>query len=171
VRWLLACQKSGYLRTLLRARGHDAWTCDLEPAEDGSEFHLQMDAKRAALQYWDALFACPECRFLCSSGQHRTDKPGQRTQGDVEAAVDFFMFFVDLPIPLKAIENSIGIMSTRYRKPDQIIHPYQFGDDASKATCLWLFDLPPLMPTKPFPPRLVMHNGKMRARWGNQTDS
>ena len=168
MRWLLACQKSGLFRQLLRNMGHDAWTCDLEPSEDDSPYHLQCDVSTIAYDgTWDAMYACPECRFLCSSGQHRTNKPGQRTSADVDRAAEFFMLLVNAPIRRKAIENSVGIMSTRYRKPDQIIQPYNFGEDASKATCLWLFDLPSLFPTRIIFGRVV--NGKRR--WANQTDS
>lgn len=168
MRWLLGCQKSGLLRELLRARGHDAYTCDLEPAEDGSPFHLQ----RSVLDViepgrWDAAIFMPECRYLCSSGQHRTGKPGQRTQMDVDAAVAFFMALVNAPIERIAIENSIGIMSTIYREPDQIIQPHEFGEDASKATCLWLKGFPPLFPTRIVYPRMV----DRKPRWANQTDS
>jgi hypothetical protein len=162
MRWLLSCQKSTLLRDLLRLLGHDAWTCDLQPCEGDPTYHLQRDAIEVAYDgSWDAMFACPECRCLCSSGQHRNDKPGQRTTLDVEAA--------DAPIPLIAVENSIGIMSSRYRKPDQIIQPYQFGDDASKSTCLWLKRLPRRVaePEWYVQPRMV--NGK--PRWANQTDS
>lgn len=170
MRWLLACQKSSLFRDLLRAYGHDAWTCDLEPSEGDPQYHLQMDAVEVAYSGgWDAMYACPECRYLCSSGQHRNDKPGQRTTADVDAAASFFMKMVNAPIKHKAIENSIGIMSSRYRKPDQIIQPYQFGDDASKGTCLWLENFPKLTvdPALYVQPRMV--NGK--PRWANQTDS
>jgi hypothetical protein len=200
MRWLLACQKSGLLRQLLREMGHDAWTCDLEPAEDGSEFHITRDVLKVLEDCpecdgtgnfyrndedndnlpcdfcngtgnpgWDAMFACPGCRHLCSSGHHRTGKPGQRTAKDVEDAVDFFMRLACAPIKLKAVENSVGIMSTRWRKPDQIIQPYQFGDDASKGTCLWFEGLPKLIidPAQYVQPRIV--DGKKR--WANQTDS
>lgn len=170
MRWLLACNKSGLFRDLLRLQGHDAWTNDIEPAEDDSPYHIQGDALEVSWgMEWDAMFACPECRYLCSSGQHRTGKPGQRTQEDVENAARFFMALVYAPIPRIAVENSIGIMSTRYRKPDQIIQPYQFGEDASKSTCLWLKNFPKLVIDRAdyYPPRIV--NGKKR--WGNQTDS
>lgn len=168
MRWLLGCQKSGLLRQLLRARGHDAYTCDLEISEDVSIFHRQRDVLHVAYEEkWDRAIFMPECRFLSSSGQHRTGKPGQRSQEDVEAAVEFFMKLANAPIEKIAIENSIGIMSTRWRKPDQIIHPWMFGNDASKGTCLWLKGFPRLLPTDFIEPRWV--DGK--PRWANQTDS
>ncbi len=175
MRWLLGCMKSGELRELLRAHGHVAYTCDLEPAEDGSPYHLRCDV-REILQWdcagrwngsWDRAIFMPECRFLSSSGQHRTGKPNQRTQADVEAAVEFFMQCIEAPIEKIAVENSIGIMSTRYRRPDQIVHPWMFGDDASKSTCWWLKGFQPLLPTEFVEPRWV--DG--RPRWANQTDS
>jgi len=199
MKWLLACQCSPVsceLRERLIARGHDAWTCDVLPASDGSRQHIQSDAVEVAYDpccRWDAMLAMPECRFLSSSGQHRTGKPGQRTQSDVEAAVAFFMKLVKAPIRRRAIENSVGIMSSRYRKPDQIVNPYLFGDDASKTTCLWLFDLPPLLRTRYIRPRwwcksckaiiptallpvcesplCTICNGKLLPRWANQTNS
>ena len=165
MRWLLGCQRSGELRELLRARGHDAWTCDLLDAEDGSRFHFRADI-RAVIRglFWNRAIFMPECRFLSSSGQHHTGKPNQRTQADVDAAAGFFMALVNAPIEKIAVENSIGIMSTRYRKPDQIVHPWMFGDDASKATCWWLKGFPPLLPTEFIEPRWV--DGK--PRWANQ---
>lgn len=203
MRVLVACERSGVVREAFRKRGHDAWSCDLEPAMDISQFHIQKDAVevsrwpgvRSAKSYWHLMLAFPECRFLSSSGMHRTGKPNQRTQADVEAAASFFMQMVAAPVEKIAVENSIGIMSTRYRKPDQIIHPYQFGEDAEKHTCLWLKNLPRLSSTEFFLPRLVCQNrecgetltwedlplkhhiclvcnmGKMLPRWSNQTDS
>jgi len=166
MRWLLACQKSGLLRELLRARGHDAWTCDLMAAEDGSPYHIQGDAHAQACSgNWDAMIAMPECVYLCASGIHWNDRG--RGWEKTEAASRFFMDMINAPIERIAVENSVGIMSSRYRRPDQIIHPWQFGDDASKTTCLWLKNLPPLFPTRIVAPRWV--NG--RPRMANQTDS
>jgi hypothetical protein len=169
---LLACQCSGELRDLLRAAGHNAYTCDLKPAEDGSLYHYQRDAIAVSrLPGWDCMIAMPECRNLCSSGQHHNGKHGQRSFQDVEDGAEFFMALAEAPIDHKCIENSIGIMSTRYRKPDQIVHPHWFGDDASKATCLWMTNFPLLVPSDPVAPRAVIHEGKVVYRWSNQTDS
>ena len=167
MRWLLGCQRSGLLRDLLRARGHDAWTCDTEEAYEPSIYHIRLDVREVLANRWDRAIFMPECRFLSSSGQHRTGKPNQRTQADVDAAAEFFMCLVNAPIAKIAVENSIGIMSTRYRKPDQIIHPHWFGEDAEKHTCFWLKGFPNLTPTLHVAPRIV--NG--RPRWANQTDS
>jgi hypothetical protein len=167
----VACERSGVVREALRARGHDAWSCDLEPAEDGSPFHIRGDALRAAQSgRFDLMIAHPECRYLTVSGLHWNKRRPERAELTEEAA-EFALALWNLPIPRVALENPIGILSSRIRKPDQIIQPYEFGEDASKATCLWLRGLPPLRGTKRVPGRLVMHNGKLVERWANQTDS
>lgn len=115
---------------------------------------------------WDLLIAHPPCTYLCSSGLHWNNRiPGRKALTD--DAVAFAIGLMEQPIPHIAMENPIGCLSTQYRKPDQIIQPYEFGEDASKATCLWLKNLPPLEPAEYIEPRLI--NGK--PRWGNQTDS
>lgn len=167
MRVLVACESSGVVREAFRALGHSAYSCDLLPAEDGSDYHIQQDV-REVVRYdtWDLMIAHPPCTYLSSSGMHWTTR-GLRDPMLTESAVGFFMLFTRTEIPHVAIENPVGVMSTRYRKPDQYIQPYQFGEDASKKTGLWLRDLPPLVPTEYVEPRLV--NGK--ARWSNQTDS
>jgi hypothetical protein len=112
------------------------------------------------------MVAHPPCTYLSVSGMHWT-KRGLRDPQLTEDALAFVRLLMDAPVPRIAIENPISVISSRIRKPDQIIHPYQFGHDASKATCLWLKGLPPLQPTQTIEPRIV--NG--RKRWGNQTDS
>lgn len=167
MRVLVACESSGVVREAFRALGHSAYSCDLLPAEDGSDYHIQQDV-REVVRYdtWDLMIAHPPCTYLSSSGMHWTAR-GLRDPMLTESAIGFFMLFTRTEIPHVAIENPVGVMSTRYRKPDQYIQPYQFGEDASKKTGLWLHDLPPLVPTEYVEPRLV--NGK--ARWSNQTDS
>ncbi len=141
---LIACEFSGVVRRAFRDRGHDAWSCDLLPAEDGNTVHhFEADAIGAAYNPWDLVIAFPPCTHLCVSGA-RWFKNKQREQAE---SIQFFMALANLPIPRIAIENPIGIMSTRYRKPDQIIQPWQFGHGETKATCLWLKNLPPLKPT------------------------
>jgi hypothetical protein len=115
---------------------------------------------------WDLMIAHPPCTYLCSSGLHWNKRRPERAQM-TEEALQFVRSLLDAPIPRIALENPIGAISTRIRKPDQTIQPYQYGHDASKSTCLWLKGLPPLRPTKMIEPRIV--NGK--PRWGNQTDS
>jgi hypothetical protein len=112
------------------------------------------------------MIAHPPCTYLCSSGLHWNKRtPGRAAK--TEEALEFVQLLMDAPIPKIAIENPIGCISTRIRKPSQIIQPYHFGDDASKFTCLWLKGLPHLLPTDFVEPRIV--NGKRR--WANQTDS
>lgn len=142
---LVACEFSGVVREAFRKRGHDAWSCDLLPADDGSPFHLQVDVSLVIGKYeWDLMIAHPPCTYLCSSGARWWSlKKAEQTE-----AVKFFMNLVMAPIPCIAVENPIGIMSRLYRKPDQIIQPWQFGHGETKATCLWLKGLPPLIPTQ-----------------------
>ncbi len=153
------------MRRAFRAAGHDAWSCDLLPADDGGE-HLLGDVRQYLDRAWDAMIAFPDCTYVCGSGLHWNKRRPERA-AETEKAVAFFRFLWNQPIPLIAMENPVGCLSTRICKPSQIIQPHQFGDDASKATCLWLKGFPPLRGTMDFPPRLV--NGKKR--WGNQTDS
>jgi hypothetical protein len=165
VRVLVACEYSGAVRDAFRAAGHDALSCDLLPS-DGPGPHYQGDVRDIIGQGWDLMVAHPPCTYLSVSGMHWT-KRGLRDPQLTEDALAFVRLLMDAPVPRIAIENPISVISSRIRKPDQIIHPYQFGHDASKATCLWLKGLPPLQPTQTIEPRIV--NG--RKRWGNQTDS
>ena len=163
---LIACETSGVLREAFRALGAEAVSCDLLPADDGSPHHVQVDVRYIlGPDRWSLVIARPPCTYLCGSGLHWNKRRPGREKLTREAA-KFFTLFTILDCPT-AIENPVGIMSTLYRKPDQIVQPYQFGDDASKATCLWLRGLPPLRPTRHVPPRLV--DGL--PRWSNQTNS
>jgi len=143
MRVLVACEFSGVVRRAFRERGHDAWSCDLLPAEDGSEFHYQEDAISVISIGWDLMIAHPPCTHLAVSGA-RWFKDRQSEQG---LAIAFFRDMVGADVEKIAVENPIGIMSTRFRKPDQIIQPWWFGHGETKATCLWLKNLPKLMPT------------------------
>lgn len=162
---LVACEFSGIVRDEFIKRGHDAVSCDLLPTERPG-LHYQGEVEDILADGWDLMLAFPPCTYLCSSGLHWNKRHPER-EALTHEAVLFFMSLADAPIKKIAIENPIGCMSTHYRKPDQIIQPYEFGHDASKSTCLWLKGLPLLKPTKYVPGRQV--NGKMR--WGNQTDS
>jgi len=168
---IIGCERSGIVREAFRKRGHDAWSCDLEPAEDGSEHHIQSDiiVVLAESRWWDLGLFYPECTYLCSSGLHWNKRKPERAAKTEEALA--FVMSLQLSASVRCdkwcIENSIGCLSTRWRKPDQIIQPHQFGHAASKATCLWLHGLPKLKPTHYIEPRLV--DGK--PRWANQTDS
>lgn len=179
MRVLLGCESSGVVRRAFRALGHESWSCDFLPADDGSEFHYQCNVREVVGMGWDLAIFFPTCTYLTGSAEwaygdgpyHQKVKTGTlvglaRRQAR-EEALDFVKFLWGLPIPKIAIENPVGCLSTRFRKPSQIIHPWMFGDDASKATCLWLKGLPLLAPTLTVEPRIV--DGKNR--WGNQTDS
>lgn len=167
MRVLVACESSGTVRNAFRALGHDAWSCDILPSDDGSEYHIQANARSVLDNYdWDLLIAHPPCTYLSVSGMHWTTR-GLRDPKLTEDALDFVKVFMEANVDRICIENPVSIISSRIRKPDQIIQPWQFGHDASKKTCLWLKNLPKLQPTKFIEPRMV--DGK--ARWSNQTDS
>ena len=167
MRVLVACEYSGRVRNAFAALGHEVFSADFEPAEDGSPFHHQGDCFDLIDQLpFDLMIAHPPCTYLSVSGMHWTTR-GLRDPKLTEDALEFVQRLMDAPIARIAIENPVSVISSRIRKPDQIISPHQFGEDASKKTCLWLTNLPPLIPTKLVPPRMV--NGK--PRWGNQTDS
>ena len=142
MRVLVACEFSGIVREAFRARGHDAWSCDLLPADDNSLFHIQADVLKLINAGWDMMIAHPPCTHLAVSGA-RWFKDKQLEQAE---AIAFFMSLIAAKIPKIVVENPISIMSTRYRKPDQIIQPWQFGHGETKATCLWLKGLQPLEP-------------------------
>jgi hypothetical protein len=143
MRVLIACEYSGRVREAFRARGHDAWSCDLLPADDNSPYHIQDDVSRHLHKGWELMIAHPPCTHLAVSGA-RWFKDKQQEQ---EEALRFVLFLMNAPIDKIAIENPISIISTRIRKPDQIIQPWQFGHGETKATCLWLKNLPKLEPT------------------------
>ncbi len=146
MRVLIACEYSGRVRDAFRALGHDAWSCDLLPSESDPEFHFQCDINDVPMSYgdqWDLMIAHPPCTHLAVSGS-RWFKDKVAEQAD---ALEFVRMLMDAPIPKIAIENPISVISSRIRKPDQIIQPWQFGHGETKATCLWLKGLPKLTPT------------------------
>lgn len=143
---LVACEESQEVCKAFRARGHDAFSCDLVPCSGGHpEWHLQQDVLPLLRGSWDLIIAHPPCTDLASSGARWF--PEKRRDGRQQRAIEFFMAFVNCDCPRLAIENPVGIMSTQYRKLDQIIQPWQFGHGETKATCLWLRGLPPLVST------------------------
>ena len=162
---LVACEYSGTVRDAFIRAGHDAMSCDLLPT-DAPGPHYQGSVLDILSNGWDLMIAHPPCTYLCSSGLHWNKRRPERAR-QTEKAILFVQQLLDAPIPMIALENPIGCISTRIRKPDQTIQPWQYGHDASKATCLWLKGLPLLRPTDFVAPRVV--NGK--SRWGNQTDS
>ena len=175
---LIACEYSGRVRDALIKRGHIAISCDLLPTESPGP-HYQCDVREVLSENWDAVIAFPDCTYVCGSGWHwvkrgRIESDGRPRIEHVHEAVAFAKMFINgketAHIPHRAVENPIGRLSTLIRKPDQIIQPYHFGDDASKATCLWIEGLPNLIippENEWIKPRIV--NGKKR--WSNQTDS
>lgn len=155
MRVLVGCEYSGRVRDAFIARGHDAWSCDLLPTDvPGPHFQEDLLEVIASNGPWDMLIAFPPCTYLCVSGMHRTTR-GLRDPQLTEDALHFVNTLLNCDIPKIAIENPVGVISTRIRKPDQIIQPYDFGEDASKKTCLWLNGLPKLAPTLRIPGRKV----------------
>lgn len=145
---LVACEESQAVTIELRELGHEAYSCDIEPCSGGHpEWHLQQDVMPLLKEQWDMILAFPPCTHLCSAGQHWFSR-GIKDSKLRDDAVDFFMAFVNVDCDRVAIENPVGIMSTKYRKPDQKIHPWQFGHPMSKTTCLWLKGIPPLQYTE-----------------------
>lgn len=171
---LLGCECSGIVREAFRKHGFNAYSCDIKPAEDNSPYHLQCDVFEAiGAKNWGGAIFFPDCTYLTGSGLHWNG----RIKGRAELTAAAIVFVEKLwasNIPHIAIENPVGCLSTKSRlgKPTgergQIIQPYNFGDDASKKTCIWRKELPALKKTKYFPPRITV-DGK--ERWGNQTDS
>jgi hypothetical protein len=145
-RILIACEYSGRVREAFRRRGHDAWSCDLLEAEDGSRFHIQGDVLEVIGRGWDLMIAHPPCTHLAVSGARHFE--AKKADGRQQEAIEFFLALARAPIPRIAIENPVCIMSSVWRKPDQTIQPHQFGHGETKATCLWLKGLPHLVPTK-----------------------
>jgi len=162
---LVACEYSGTVRDAFIAAGHDAMSCDLLPTDVPGP-HYQGDVRDIINGGWDLMVAHPPCTYLSVSGMHWTTR-GLRDPKLTEDALAFVRLLMRAPIPRIVIENPVSVISSRIRKPDQIIQPYEYGHDASKRTCLWLYNLPHLVPTSHVAPRIV--NGKKR--WGNQCDS
>lgn len=192
---LVGCESSGVVREAFRARGHDAWSCDLLPSADASPHHLQSDLLEVLDPVlggrWDLLIAHPPCTYLSSSGLHWNARVPGRPQKTLEA-LEFVRALMDAPVLRIAIENPVGRIGTAIRKSDQIIQPYHFGHDASKKTCPWLTHLPLLQGTRFVPPhfgcekcclkfalsrgergcpRCHGETGKARHVWDNQTCS
>lgn len=142
MRILIACEFSAVVRDAFRGRGHDAYSCDLLPSEGDPAFHIQDDI-RAHLRGWDLMIAHPPCTHLAVSGA-RWFKDKQQEQAD---ALAFVRLLLSAPIPRICLENPVSIISSRIRRPDQIIQPFHYGDPFRKTTCLWLKNLPRLVPT------------------------
>lgn len=160
---LIGCEYSGRVRQAFRDLGHDAWSCDLLPCDDNSPYPIQGDVVSLLGDGWDLAVFHPPCTYLAVSGMHWTSR-GLRDPQLTEDALTFVQSLMSAPIEQIAVENPVSVISSRIRKPDQIIHPWWFGDDASKKTCLWLKNLPLLKPTD-------MLEGDDKTRRGNQTAS
>lgn len=144
MRVLIACEYSGRVREAFRKRGHDAWSCDLLESEDNSPYHYQRDVL-SGLYPWDLIIAHPPCTDLAVSGARHF--PAKIADGRQQGALDFVQALMDAPCDRICIENPISIISSKIRKPDQIIQPWMFGHPEKKSTCLWLKGLPKLTPT------------------------
>jgi site-specific DNA-cytosine methylase len=167
MRVLVACEFSGVVRDAFAAKGHDAWSCDLLPTERPGN-HIQGDVLEViGCQSWDLMIAHPPCTHLSISGARfwkQKQADGRQRQG-----VGFFMALASSIVPRIAIENPIGVMSAMYRKPDQIVQPFWFGDRAQKATCLWLKGLPKLSPTNMVDRGQIYTDPKGRSHGGVHT--
>jgi len=163
---LIACEESQAVTIAFRNKGHEAYSCDIEPCSGGHpEWHLQQDVTEILKQKWDMIVAFPPCTYLTYAGIKHWDKPGREKLRN--EAVEFFMMFVNADCKKIAIENPVGYMNTIWKKPKQIIQPYWFGENAQKRTCLWLRGLPKLMPTNVLPkpePMYICQGEKCKGR-------
>jgi hypothetical protein len=145
VRVLVACEFSGVVRDAFASRGHDAWSCDVRPTErEGQHYHGSILDVEILQRGWDLMIAHPDCTFLTVSGNRWFND--WRVEARL-AALHFVRALWAFPIPHIAIENPIGVLSTVWKRPDQVVEPFHFGDPFKKATCLWLKNLPPLVTT------------------------
>ena len=183
MRILVACEESQAVTIEMRRLGHEAYSCDIQDCSGGHpEWHIKGDALelingRCRFQTmdgewhelvgkWDLLIAHPPCTYLTVTGNRwfNVERYGEKAlqrHKDREKAVDFFMAFANADCPRIAIENPVGVMSSVWRKPEQIVHPWMFGDPERKATCLWLKGIRPLLPTNVVDPRIIVYkNGK-----------
>lgn len=172
---LIGCEESGVVRDAFRKLGHDAWSCDLLPCSGDPMYHLQMDVFEAIkLKHWDLAVFHPPCTYLTITGNkwmkpEFIDRFPDRKQQRKEA-IKFFIDLYNVDIPKTAIENPVGIMSSEWRKPDQYVHPYYFGDPHSKKTGLWLKNLPKLVPTDIVEPQFYIYkNGGRDPIWHVET--
>jgi hypothetical protein len=167
---LVACEYSGTVRDAFISMGHEAMSCDLLPTDVPGP-HYQGDVFDIINQGWDMMIAHPPCTYLCVSGLH-WNKRVEGRDAKTDEALEFVKRLLDVPIQRIALENPVGCISKRIRKPEQIIQPYEYGDDAAKKTCLWLKNLPKLRPTDRVRGRKVKTpSGKIVERWSNQCDN
>ena len=170
---LVACEESQEVCKAFRAKGHEAYSCDILPESGGhSEWHIQGDVIPLLDNGWDLIIAHPPCTYLTVTGNRwfNVERYGEKAierQKLREEAIEFFLRIANAKCDKIAIENPVGIISSVYRKPDQIIQPYYFGDAFEKKTCLWLKGLPKLKPTNIVepPPRVKFASGKTMPEW------
>ena len=163
MRVLVACEESQAVCKAFRALGHEAYSCDIEPCSGGHpEWHIQADALELLKIKWDMILAFPPCTDLAVSGAAWFEE--KRKDGRQQRAIEFFMKFANVDCDRIAIENPVGIMSTYWRKPDQIVQPYMFGHPEQKKTCFWLKGLPPLKETKNVYDEMMKRPKKERER-------
>jgi site-specific DNA-cytosine methylase len=173
MRILLACEESQEVTNRLRAKGHEAFSCDILPCSGGKpEWHLQQDVTELLKQKWDMIIAFPPCTFLTVTGNRwfnieRYGDKAIKRHADRKEAIEFFMMFANADCDKIVIENPVGVMSSHYQKPNQIVNPYQFGDPFEKKTCLWIKGLPNLIPTNIVEPpkRTEFASGKSMPTW------
>lgn len=178
MRALVACEFSGIVRDAFRAKGHDAWSCDIIPTEGDSAYHIQGDVLRHLDEGWDLLIAHPPCTRLCNSGVRWLNTPPKGKSKidmnrELRNACQFFSQMLNCPIPRRCVENPIPHKHARQwvGTYTQLIQPWQFGHGETKATCLWLRNLPPLRPTKIVKGRKprVHHESPGPDRWKNRS--
>lgn len=163
---LVACEESQAVTKELRSMGHEAYSCDILDCSGGKpEWHLKQDVIPLLDEDWDMILAFPPCHDIAASGARYFKE--KQADGRQQAAIDFFLAFTEVKCERVAIENPVGIMSTHYRKPDQIVQPYMFGDAVRKQTCLWLKNLPLLLPDNEVVPEdnINYGDGRTHQKW------
>jgi hypothetical protein len=171
MRILVACEYTGIVRDCFLAMGHDVMSCDILDTEVPGP-HFKGDVRDILYWEWDMMIAHPPCTYICSSGLHWNKRQPEREAKTIEA-LKFIETLWNADIEKVCIENPVGCINTRldFMPKPQYVQPYQFGEDASKKTGLWVRNLPNLEPTEYVEPRIVVKNGTEYKRWGNQTDS
>lgn len=176
MRVLVACEESQRVCIAFREKGHEAYSCDIEPCSGGHpEWHIKDDVLKHLNENWDLIIAHPPCTYLtvAANKYYNVEKYGNKAEErkkERQKAIEFFMQFTELKCPKVCIENPIGVMSSFYCKPTQIIQPYQFGHSERKATCLWLKGLPVLKPTNIVTPDIIkLKSGKTDSRLHYET--
>jgi len=165
---LVACEYSGIVRDAFTAKGHDAWSCDILPTESEGN-HIQDDILKHLDRGWDLMIAHPPCTHLAVSGA-RWFTSGHKPWSLQVEALEFVRQLLNAPVEKIALENPVSVISTKIRKPTQIIQPYHYGHEVRKTTCLWLKNLPKLIPTKIVEPKMIkMKNGKSMSKFCYET--